>query len=147
MTTNTRGIYAEEPMQADVSSQRIARVYAEALLNAADKHNQADAILEDLDALVREVFPKHPDLEAFFSTYAVGRDQKGEVLQKVFEGRATEQFVDFLQVLNAHDRLDLLRPIRVAYKDLRDQRARRVRVHVTTVVPLDDAQKERLIKE
>jgi F-type H+-transporting ATPase subunit delta len=129
---------------ADVGSQRVARVYAEALLNAAEKRGQADAVLEALDSLVKDLFWADPNLEAFFSSGAIGRDRKAGVIRSVFGPRAGELFTNFLLVLNEHDRLDLLRPILEAARELRDQRAHRVRVYVKSAAPLDDGQRDRL---
>jgi F-type H+-transporting ATPase subunit delta len=56
-------------------------------------------------------------------------------------------FLNFLLVLNHHDRLDLLRPICDAYRGLRDQRARRIRIQVRSAAPLDDGQRDRLQRE
>jgi F-type H+-transporting ATPase subunit delta len=132
-----------EPI-ADVSTQRVARVYAEALLNAAEKQGQSEQVLESLDSLIRDVFPAEPQLEAFLQSSAVGRERKAQLIDKVFEGKASQVFVDFLKVLNQHERLDLLRPILTAAKELRDQRAKRIRVEVRSAVPLADAQTNRL---
>src|SRR5215475_5213269 len=85
----------------DVGAQRIARVYAEALLGAAG--DQAAAVVEELDSLIHDVFPADPRFEGFLSAPAVGRKTKGEVLRKVFEGRASTLFLNFLLVLNEHD--------------------------------------------
>ena len=74
----------------------------------------------------------------------MGRDRKAHVIRKAFENRASELIVNFLLVLNEHERLDLLKPITVAYSDLRDERGGRVRVQVLTAVPLPDDQRERL---
>jgi F-type H+-transporting ATPase subunit delta len=41
-----------------------------------------------------------------------------------------------LMVLNEHERLDLLRPIRKAAHELEDERQNRIKVHVFTAVPL-----------
>jgi len=129
---------------ADVGEQRVARVYAEALLNAAEKRDQADAVIEELDALVGEVFGADPQLEAFFSSGAIGRDQKAQVIRSAFDNRASELFVNFLLVLNEHERLNLLRPMLATARELRDQRARRIHVEVRTAVPMPDDQRERL---
>ncbi len=128
----------------DVGSQRVARVYAEALLNAAQKHQQAQEILDDLEALVRDVFARDPHFEAFLASRAIGREVKAEVLRKSFGGKSSDIFVNFLIVLNNHDRLDLLRPIVTAYRELLDERAKRIRVQVRSAVPLGDDQQERL---
>jgi F-type H+-transporting ATPase subunit delta len=127
---------------ADVGAQRVAHVYAEALLNSAGQ--QGDAAVEELESLIGDVFAADPDFETFLSSGAVGRDQKAQVIQSVFGSRGTPNFVNFLLVLNAHERLNLLRPILEAAREIRDQRARRIRVEVRSAVPLPDDQRERL---
>ena len=52
--------------------------------------------------------------------------------------------MDFLKVLNQHERLNLLRPILSAAKELQDERAKRIRVQVRSAVPLADEQANRL---
>jgi F-type H+-transporting ATPase subunit delta len=132
---------------ADVSAQRIAKTYAEALLNAAEKRGNVDLVFEELDSLIRDVFAADPQFEAFLATTAIGRDQKEATLRKLFEGRAGETLANFLYVLNKHDRLGLLRPIAAAARDLRDRRANRRPVQVVAAVPLPDDQRERLARE
>src|SRR5262249_21465291 len=134
-----------EIMTGDVSAWRIARVYAEALLRSAEKRQQADAVMEELDALVKDTFRTSPDFERRLSNRAMGRDAKSQVIEKALAGRASEVFLNFLLVLNQHERLDLLRLIAAAYRDLLDQRARRARVQVETAVPLPDDQREALL--
>jgi len=132
-----------EPI-ADVSAQRVARVYAEALLNAADKQGQSDDVVEGLDSLIRDLFQAELQLEAFLTSSAVGRERKARLIDKVFENKASVLFVDFLKVLNQHERLNLLRPILAAAKELRDARAKRIRVQVRSAVPLANDQENRL---
>src|SRR5947208_1148874 len=132
-----------EPI-ADVSAQRVARVYAEALLNAADKQGQSGEVVETLESLIRDLFQAEPQLEAFLTSSAIGRERKAQVIDKVFENKASVLFVDFLKVLNQHERLNLLRPISAAAKELRDARAKRIRVQVRSAVPLANDQENRL---
>jgi F-type H+-transporting ATPase subunit delta len=132
-----------EPI-ADVSAQRVARVYAEALLNAADKQKQSDEVVEALESLIRDLFQAEPQLEAFLTSSAIGRERKAQLIDKVFESRASDLFVNFLKVLNRHERLNLLRPILAAAKELRDERAKRIRVQVRSAVPLANDQENRL---
>ena len=126
----------------DVSARRIARVYAEALLNAAEKQGQAEAVLEEIDSLVRDVFNQDARLETMFSGAAVGRYARADALEKVFKSRASETFFRFLLVLNDHERLDLLRIILTEAHNLYDERHRRLRVLVYSAVPISDAQKQ-----
>src|SRR6266851_6672323 len=130
--------------KADVGAQRVARVYAEALLNAADKQGQSEQVLDFLDSLIRDLFPAERQFEAFLTSSAVGRERKAQLIDKVFEHQASVLFVDFLKVLNQHERLNLLRPILTAAKELRDERAKRIRVQVRSAVPLADEQTRRL---
>jgi F-type H+-transporting ATPase subunit delta len=124
----------------DVSARRIASVYAEALLNAAQKQGQVDAVLEELDSLVKDVFNRDPRLETLFSAAVIGRKARAEAIAKAFEGRASDTFYRFLLVLNEHERLDLLRAILIEARDLNDERRRRLRVLVYSAVPISDAQ-------
>jgi F-type H+-transporting ATPase subunit delta len=131
----------------DVGAQRIGKVYAEALLKAADKHNAAQEVLEEFDTFVKDLFRRDPQLEPFLASSAIGRDRKRAVIEKTFTGRASDVFVNFLLVLNHHDRLDVIQAIHAAYRDLYDQRAGRVRVQVQSAVPLPDDQAEKLRQE
>jgi F-type H+-transporting ATPase subunit delta len=132
---------------ADVTAQRVARVYAEALLNAAEHQGQGDAVLEELNGLIFDVFKNEPKLEVLLSGAAVGRSRREEVIRKVFGGKVSDLFFNFLLVLNAQERLELLRPILAELRDLHDGRAGRVRVEVTTAVPLPDDQRQHLHDE
>jgi F-type H+-transporting ATPase subunit delta len=131
----------------DVTAQRVARVYAEALLQSAVKQGAADAVLEELDSLVGDLFAREPLFETFLASSAIDRRDKTKVLQDAFKGRANEVFYNFLMVLNAHDRLELLRPVLAEYRELNDQRLHRVRVQVRSAVPLAEDQRGRLTQE
>jgi F-type H+-transporting ATPase subunit delta len=136
-----------EAMTADVSAWRVARVYAEALLRSAEKLNQADAVGEELDSLIKDVFRVSPDFELLLSNRAISREAKESVIERTLGGRASDLFLNFLLVLNHHDRLELLRPITAAYHTLLDQKAHRVRVLVETAVPLPDDQRDALMQQ
>src|SRR5262245_15352744 len=132
---------------ANVTAQRVARVYATALLDAAEKKQQGDAVLEELRSLIEDVFKANPQIEVLLSSAAVGRRKRHEIIQKVFAGRSSELFLHFLLVLNDHERLELLRPALVALQDLHDERAGRRRVLVTSAAPLPDEQRDRLFAQ
>jgi F-type H+-transporting ATPase subunit delta len=131
----------------DVATERIARVYAEALFQAALERDQVNEVLEELTSLIEQVFPKAPDWETFLASGAIGRERKAAVIRSVFEHRASDLFLNFLLVLNDHERLDVLRSIVLAYRELRDERAGRVGVVISSAVPLPEDQRERLLRE
>ena len=127
--------------------QRIARVYAEALLNTAEQGGQAPDILQELASLVNDVFRADPQFEVFLSSGAMGRDHKAEVLRSIFADRASETLFNFLQVVNEHDRLDLLRPILAAYRESAQRTHWPHGAQVTSAIPLPDDQQETLRNE
>jgi F-type H+-transporting ATPase subunit delta len=128
----------------DDATRHVARIYAEAFLNAAEKRGQATEMLEELETLVTEVLARDPAFELFLDSPAVSRERREVILRNVFADRADELFVNFLLVLNTHDRLGLLRAIAFAYRTLHDQRAGRVPVEVESAVSLTDEQQEQL---
>ena len=138
---------ARQETVLDPSTSRIARVYADALFRAADKRQQIDGLLEELDSLIEDVFRTDPQFESFLYSTAVGRDRKHEVIETVFQNTASELFLNAILVLNAHERLNLLRSLVAQYRELRDEHARVVPVVVRTPVPLSDDQRERLRRE
>ncbi len=131
----------------DVGGQRVAKVYALALLNAAQAHGQTEPVLQELAPLVQDVFLAQPEFEQFLSSGAIGRKQKDAVLHKTFGDRASQVLLNFLLVLNEHERLNILRDILKAAQELHQERTGRMRVEVRTASPLPDDQQERLRNE
>jgi F-type H+-transporting ATPase subunit delta len=129
---------------ADVGSLQVAQVYAEALLNAAEKAGKAAEVLAELEALLQTSERPRTDLRNFLAGGVVGRVTRAAVIRKAFDGRAEPMLVDFLLVLNDHDRLTLLPAILFEALQLRDRRARRLPVTVRVAVPLSDEQTERI---
>ena len=129
---------------ADTSAKRLATIYGEALLNAAQASDSVAQVLEEIDSLIDDVFKGNPQVEALLAGAAVGRKTREEAIKKAFASRASDTFYKFLLVLNDHDRLDLLRAIRRALHELSDERLRRLRVQVTSAVALSDAFKTRI---
>jgi F-type H+-transporting ATPase subunit delta len=135
-----------EPQEqvVDVVAQRLAGIYAEALLNAAEAEKVVPQILAEIDSLIDDVFPGNRELGALLTSGAIGRKVRTAAIEKAFKGRSSKMFYQFLQVLNRHERLDLIRPIRMALHELQDKRTRHLRVHVFSAMPLDNAVQERI---
>jgi F-type H+-transporting ATPase subunit delta len=137
----------QDHIEADVGAVRVARVYGQALLDAATKQHKADEVLEEYLDLVESALKPNPQLAAFFANKTINKEKKAELLRKAFAGRVSDLLANFLQVLNEHERLELLEPILQAYVELNNERARRVVVEVRSAVPLLDHQRERLANE
>jgi F-type H+-transporting ATPase subunit delta len=135
---------ARHPTVMDDESRHVGRVYAEALYRAAEKTNQTGDVLRELESLVTEVFRKDPGLELFLASPGVSQERKSAAIDKAFAGRATDVFTQFLRVLNAHGRLDVVRAIAQAFRSLYDRKSGHVIVHVRSAAPLTDAERDRI---
>ncbi|MCE9554852.1 MAG: ATP synthase F1 subunit delta [Planctomycetes bacterium] len=127
---------AETTRQFDVGAQRVGSLYARALLGAANAANQTDAVLGELDALVDDLLTRWPDLQQVFASVMVSHDDKLAMLDRLFAGKLSPMTLNFLKVLAGHGRLGNLREIRAAAHELHNEQQGRVRVEVTTAVPL-----------
>src|SRR5438477_6437609 len=135
------------PSVFDIDVLRIARVYAGALLKAAQAKGVADQLQERFDAIVGDPMRQSDgpaDAAALLASGGIPKARKAEVIEKLFRGQADDVFVDFLLVLNGHNRLDLLRAVAATYRELRDELHKRVRVLVRSAVPLADGQREQV---
>ena len=127
---------------ADVQSLEVARVYAEALLNAAEKAGQAGEVLAEFEALLQTIEAPRSVVRKFLASGVISRETRGEAIRKAFDGRAHPILVDFLLLVNDHERMPLLPAVLFEARELRDRRARRLPVHVTSAVPLAEDQLE-----
>jgi F-type H+-transporting ATPase subunit delta len=128
----------------NVEALSIGHVYAEALMRNASAQHQEQEVLDELTALVEQVFRAQPHLEQVFHSGAISREKKEALIKNAFGGRCSDLFLRFLLVLNNHDRLDLLRAILAEYRALLDQKLNRVRVQVRSAVPLTQEEQDRL---
>jgi F-type H+-transporting ATPase subunit delta len=134
-------------VKLDAGAQRVARVYAEALLDEAQQQNLAQEVLDDLEGLQRDVAGADPMLANFFVGGVVGRQARAEALRRAFEGKVPPILLNFLLVLNDHERLEVLRAVLVQYRALYEERTGKIRVDVRSAVPLDDDHRNRLLVE
>ena len=126
------------------TARRVARVYAEALLDVAEQKDLADDVGDELNALVGDVFVRAPEVEQELASPIIKRTAKGPLLEATFKGKVSDVMLSFLNVLNGKDRLGLLRHVEAAYRELLDHRAKRVRVLVRSAVALSAEQTEKL---
>jgi F-type H+-transporting ATPase subunit delta len=122
---------------------RIARVYAEALLDVAHERNKAAEVVEELEALAKAI-KESPEIERAFASPVVRRSAKAKLIDDTFKGKVSDLTFNFLHVLNSKDRLALVRQVAFAYRDLLDQRAKRLRVKVRSATALSENQTEQL---
>lgn len=133
-------------LDADVGSEQVAAVYAEALLGAAEKAGQTEAVLAQFESLLSDVLDRFPKLEEILASGLISCEEKVAIVDRTFGAQAIPLFGNFLKVLAEHGRMDCLRAIywqcRVQYDQLRG----RVPVEATTAEPIDAALAGRIRK-
>ena len=129
--------YAAE-FHADVAVEKIAEVYAEAFLHAADaKGESVDEKLDEFTAFI-DVLREMPKLDNVLASAMVATDEKLALINKAVGNQASPTFKNFLGVVAKRDRLDILRSIHVEATKIVDKRRNRIPVTITTAVPLDE---------
>lgn len=130
---------------ANVSDRELAlaRVYSRSILELAEEQGQAEAVLDELQELVKYL-DRNPEFEQFLGSPLVEAEDRGRTVEKAFRGRASDLLVDSLQVVNRKGRLGLLRAIAEGYRiEFRDLRGI-ADAHVRTAVPLSEAMRVRV---
>lgn len=128
----------------DVNAQQIARVYAQALLGAAENAGQLDDVVEAVDSLVHDVLEPHPGLEGMLTSALISAEEKEKTLERVFGGRTSQIVLSFLKVLGRHGRLNLLRDVRRELRMLYNKHRNLLEVNVRVAREMSEATKEEL---
>jgi len=121
----------------DPSAKAIARVYANAFLDAASSGDVAGA-LEEFDSFLADVLAKNAEFEQVLLSVIVNRDEKIGLIQRAIAPHASQLFTNFLQVLAQHDRLELLPAILGETRSLHEERSGQKHVIVRSAKPLSE---------
>lgn len=122
---------------ADVMVEQIARVYAQAALDAAENQAASADLVAELESLLADVLDRLPKFEAVLASARVGYEEKAALIDKAFQRQGSPLLKNFLKVLARHGRLDCLRAIVRQTRRLFDQRSGVVDVRLTTAAELD----------
>lgn len=136
-----------EAAHVDIAADRVAKVYAQAIVEAADAAKCTDTVLAELAALARDVLPKVPEAEAAFASPKVPAEQKAALIDKIGKGRLAPTTVNSLHVLARHGRLGILSLIVAAIDQLADERAGRQQATFTTAIALGAAEQARIVTD
>lgn len=131
----------------DTGAEHLGRVYAEALLAAADKAGIADLAVEQLDQLTTGVLAEHPELAAVFASPRVSVDEKSRILDRLFADKLDPMVLRFLKVVAGRGRLGYVQYISSAARTLRDESLGRMVARVTSAVPLDDSLRGQVVEK
>ena len=105
---------------------------------------QSVAVLDELDAIVSEVFAQFPKLETVLGSLLVSPEEKAALLDRVFAAQISRLLLNFLKVVARHGRLDCLRAIRRQARILYEELRGNVRVRMTTATAVEPQQIEQI---
>lgn len=128
----------------DPGQGQLAAVYARALLGAVKNSDDIDRVGEELYSVAMDVIERQPVLRDFLSSPRTAAREKSEFFDRVLGGRISPTLLNFLKVVAQHNRLDCLRSIALATRDLVHELRGRLRVQVRTAETLDAALRERV---
>ena len=129
----------------DNGSQRITQVYSAALYQSALPLGLADSVQAELQEIA-SLLVKNPKLETLFASPVITREEKTGLLKQIFEGKCSPLVMNFIFVLNEHDRLGLLGATVHAYQTLNEMRKNQLQVQVITSVKVTPEQEIELLK-
>jgi F-type H+-transporting ATPase subunit delta len=128
----------------NVGAERVATIYARALIDAAEAAGQTEAVMDELDSFLVDVVGANPKFEAVLSSALIQPTEKNALLDKALSSQASPLFLNFLKVVSRHGRLDLLRPIHEAAHEIYDQMRGIVRVQVASAAELQEPTRHEL---
>lgn len=124
---------------ADPSAKAVARVYAQAFLDAGRSAGVANP-LEDLTSFHDDVLQPNPQFARLLTSEVTTQEEKLGILERVVAPRASQFLTNFLRVLARHGRLVLLPLILNEAWLEQERREGKRRVSLTSAFPLSAEQ-------
>ena len=116
--------------------EEIADVYSRALFEVANEHNKLDRVRDEL-ATIADTLAENRQLQVFFFSPYFSTEEKRDGLRRIVVD-GDPAVVNFLELLIEKHRMPVLFRIRRQFDVLYDRANRRLPVHVTSAVPLDE---------
>jgi ATP synthase F1 delta subunit len=116
--------------------EEIARVYADALFEAAEDKAGIDDVHEQLGQFADAMNESH-DMRVFFFSPYFSSAEKREALSESISG-ANDELRNFLELLAEKHRMPAIFRIRARYDDLWAKANKRLEVTLTSAIELDD---------
>lgn len=123
---------------------RLARRYAQALFQVAEAHHVAEQVDEEYRRFVA-LLDENQRLRAFLATPRVAAAEKERVLRSVLGGLVHRVLEEFLLYLRRKGRFALVAESSVEYHEILQEVRRLTTAVVTSAVPLDDGERQKLV--
>jgi len=115
----------------------LANIYAQGLLDNIPDNSQAEEIADEIDAII-SLLDEIEGFETLLTRAMLTRDDRDQLVERIFCGRVSEPVEAFVTILGRRDRLLVLRPAAIRFRNLLNIRKGLLEVHVTTSAPMDE---------
>ncbi len=129
----------------DVDAERLARVYAEAGLDAAGAIGEQETVVDELES-VADVLRQDPRLAKIFASELISKVEKIAMLDRLFEGKLSTASLTMLKVMARHKRLNLICDVAKVARKMWYVRAGRVPVQLESANPLDSDLEQEILR-
>jgi F-type H+-transporting ATPase subunit delta len=124
----------------------VARSYAGALFELAERHDSHDGFDQGLDT-VTSLIASDPRIRSFLETPKIGVGEKKRVLRGALEDQVPPLFMQFVLVVLQKGRQRLLRAIAAEYRTLLDEKRGLLHAQVTLAHEPDEQLEQTIIAE
>lgn len=131
---------------ASDSEMHIGKVYGQALMDLASATGDQELLWQEL-AEFCGYLDMNTDFDRYLSSPMVDAGARAAALERIFRGRASDLFVNAVQVINEKGRLGSMRSIVEAYRQMLEESKDRIFVQVRTAVPLTQELRTLLISK
>ncbi len=127
-------------------SRRIIAQYSESLFDIALEQNSVDKYYKEID-IINKVLLNDKTIRDIFSSVIVNSKSREEILQPILKKyEFSLVIINFILILNRHNRISLLSEICKAYLNLIDKQQNIAKTTIITAHPLVGEEKSNLIQ-
>lgn len=123
--------------EASTQTNQVGRVYADALVELAQKNDQLDEVADEGQQLA-ELLAEQPQLVTLLANPAITSAARVDLVQRVFSGKVSDTMFRFLSVMARKDRLDELDAVLVSLRQRVAELRGEVEVDAWTATPMSD---------
>jgi F-type H+-transporting ATPase subunit delta len=125
---------------------RVAKRYAKAIFQAAQKADMVEAVEADF-AAISHLVDTHDQFRGFLQTPRISRDDKIGIAEKLFSDRITSLSMSMLRLILSKRREAEFEGIREEYVRMRREHGQVTYIIVTSWAPLDDTQRKAITEK
>lgn len=127
--------------EASTQTNQVGRVYADALVELAQTHNQLDEVADEA-AQLAALLGDQPQLQTLLSNPAISSSDRVALVARVFSGKVSDTLFKFLSVMARKDRLNELNAVLVSFRLQVAAIRGEVEVDAWTAVAMSDETRE-----